>query len=70
MVLFFFSHEKVTGLFILEKVKPSPDCKMIKLLTFVISSIRRLSLKPINRMTTSLTFSRHNDAGLRARTTY
>ena len=45
--MFCFSHEKITGLFILEKVKPSPDYEMIKLLTFVISSIRRVSLKPI-----------------------
>ena len=47
----------------MKEVKPSPDCKMIKLLTFD-------DLFPSLRMVTGITFSRQNDTGSRMRTTY
>ena len=51
--LLFKSPKKLVRLFILKQVKPSPDSRMIKLLTFDYWFLR---------MTTATTFSRQNDA--------
>ena len=57
-------------LFLLEQVKPSSNRKMIKLLTVDITFFRHYGIpaKTCSRMTAVITFSRQNDAGLRART--
>ena len=55
----------------MKEITPSPDCKMIKLLTFdnffphfdTLAKIR-------SRVTTATSFSRQNDAGSRANTIY
>ena len=60
----FFSPKTLVRLFILKKVKPSTESRMIKLLTFdYLFQPQRL------RMTMAVTFSRPNDVGSRARTT-
>ena len=57
-----FSPKKLVRLFILKEVKPSPESKMIKLLTFDY-------LFPPRRMTMAVTFSRANDVRSRTSTT-
>ena len=53
---YFFHQKKLVWLFILKQVKPSPDSKMIKLLTFILITCCRH--KTSRRMTTAITFSR------------
>ena len=57
----FFSPEKLARLFFLKEVKPSPDCKMIKLDNLFFAKTR-------SRMRTTIAFFRQNDAGSCART--
>ena len=51
--------------------KPSPDSKMIKLLTFdnLFPPLYDILAKTRRRMTTAITFSRQNDASSRVSTT-
>ena len=65
-----FSLEKLALLPLVKEVAPSPDCKMIKLLTFD-NSFRNFDIlaKTRSRVTTATTFSRQNDAGSGASTT-
>ena len=51
-------------LFLLKEVKPSPECKMITVLTFLICFCHYDVFS--RRMTTATTFSRQNDVGSRA----
>ena len=53
---YFFHQKKLVWLFILKQVKPSPDSKMIKLLTFILITCCRH--KTSRRMTTAITFCR------------
>ena len=60
-----FSPEKLARLFLLKEVKPSPECKMINL----VSIAKAFSPTPlVECMTKAIKFSRQNDAGLCART--
>ena len=63
----FFSPETLAQLFLLKKVKPFPERRIIKRPTFdnLFPPLRNFR----RRMTTAITFSRQNDAGSRARTT-
>ena len=59
------SPENLTLLSSLKEVKPSPDHNLIKLVTFNNSfPPLRLLANTRTRMTTAITFSRQNDAGL------
>ena len=51
-----------------QEVKPSPECKMIKVVTF-LSCFRHYDVfaKTLSKMATAITFSRQNDAGSSAR---
>ena len=65
-----FSPKTLGQLFILEKVKPSPDTKMIKCLTFDnLFPPLPYSRKTHSSMTMTTTFSRQNDAGSRVNNT-
>ena len=68
---FFFSSIKLVRLFILKDVKPSLDSRMKELLTFDNSFSRHYDTlaKTRSRMTTSIVFSRKNDAGSLVSTT-
>ena len=61
----FFSPKKLVRLFLLKEVKPSPDRKMIKLLTFgkIFPPLLHSRYKSRCRMTMAIMFSRQNDAG-------
>ena len=56
----FFSPEKLTRWFLLKEVKPSPDRKMIKLLTFdsLVSATTTSCFRLCSRMTSVIAFSR------------
>ena len=59
------SPEKLALLSLLKEVKPSPDHNLIKLVTFNnLFPPLRLLANTRTRMTTAITFSRQNDAGL------
>ena len=64
---YYFSQKKLARLFILNEGKPSPNSRMIKLLTIDNLFPRHFDIlaKTRGRMTTAITFSRQNDAGSR-----
>ena len=64
----FFLPEKLTRWFLLKEVKPSPDRKIIKLITFysLVSATTTSCFRLRSRMTSVIAFSRQNDAGSRA----
>ena len=65
-----FSPKTLGQLFILEKVKPSPASKMMKLLTFTGSCLYYILAKTrCSSMTMTTMFSRKNDAGSRVNNT-
>ena len=66
-LFYFLSPKKLVRLFTLKDVKPSPESKIIKLLTFdnLFLLLRHSRAKPRSGMTTAITFSRQNDAGSR-----
>ena len=68
---FTLSPERLSYLFLLWGVKPSPDCKLIKRLPFLILFLLLLTLllQPDLSRTTAIAFSRQNNASLRLRTT-
>ena len=65
------SPEKLAPLSLVKEVTPSPDRKMIKFPTFDnLFRHHDIRAKTRSRMATATTFSRQNDAGSRASTTY
>ena len=66
---FTLSPERLSWLFLLWKVKPSPDCKLIKRLKFLFlfPLLSTFLLKPDLSRTTAIAFSRQNDAIVYAR---
>ena len=64
----FFLPEKLSRRFLLKEVKPSPDRKIIKLITFysLVSATTTSCFRLRSRMTSVIAFSRQNDAGSRA----
>ena len=66
----FFPTKKLALLSLLKEVEPSPDCKMLKLLTFDnLFPPYDILAKTRSKITTATTLSRQNDAGSRASTT-
>ena len=61
-----FSTSKVSTVILLKEVIPSPDRKMIKLLTFENFFRHKDIAKTRSRMTLTIAFSCQNDAGSRA----
>ena len=61
----FFLPEYLVRFFFLKKVKPFPDCKMIKLLQIKTPCFCHYDnlAKTRSRMTTAIASSRQNDAG-------
>ena len=61
----FFPSKTLALLSLLKKVKPSPDHKVRKLLTFdnLFSPLRHARKNSGSEMTSAITFSRQNDAG-------
>ena len=66
----FFSPEKLVRLFILKEVKPSPDNKLIRLLTFdnLFPPLYDMLAKTRSGSTTAISFSLQNKAGSRVST--
>lgn len=60
----FFPSKKLARLFLLKESKPSPERKMIKLLTFMnlFPLLHAILTKTVNRMTMAIAFSLQNDA--------
>ena len=61
---FTFSPERLSWLFLLWEVNPSPDCKLIKRLTFLILFLllSTVLLQPDLSRKTAIAFSRQNNA--------
>ena len=59
-----FPSEKLARLFLSKEFKPSPERKMIKLLTFInlFPPLHAILTKTRNRMTMAIAFSLQNDA--------